>query len=701
MKKWMFLLMVIVMIGSVQAAELILNGDFEEGGVPYSDPNDWTEDFGGYGAFNGATGQPSGLWVLHPGDGGFVGGYYQDIVTVAGKWYQVSLWIQNFGGAAGNGNVKVLVGNPGTGTYTFENGSDTTTKFNLTGLVDQNLTSVGAWAQHAFGFQALGTTTRVGVYNAPFSGLWSTNVDDVSVSETVGITADPVDAVADPDASFTVAAVAADTYQWYKAPGVVLSDSGPYTGSQTATLTVTGATLAEEGQYYCVVSNAAPSQATSASAQLWTQRLMGHWKLDNTILDSVTGTVAGAPVHNGSMVTHDTIIGLDFGGGSTNNFNDITGDGTIGSVIDTGNAVVAGVSVSISGLTWSDYNGHDNGGLPYPFDYSNVDDWAGSSSGDPVTITFTGLNDSKTYDFTLHAGWLGGVNQAMRVSSSDGKVSSVIDTTPTGAPNIATITAASPTGTVLQFTVQTTNGTDTVMNAAALTTSTPAVSPAYDATGIDGSSIQFNNENAYVEIADSDYFNFYPLGFTSSVWYKANTAVGWRIPFSKVSVDPRAGWLFGIDDTVTNDVSLIIEGGGAWISSGPDVDYGDGQWHLMTATYDPADTTLRLYSDGDFVVQSLVDLSLFELASDPVSIGGRFGEHAVSGSIDDARIYSYPLSATEIAELYTNLKPGESVCVKETDAVFESLDQVDDCQITLADFAVFAGRWLDCMLIPA
>ncbi|MHC5121442.1 MAG: hypothetical protein ACYSO7_08045, partial [Planctomycetota bacterium] len=84
-------------------------------------------------------------------------------------------------------------------------------------------------------------------------------------------------------------------------------------------------------------------------------------------------------------------------------------------------------------------------------------------------------------------------------------------------------------------------------------------------------------------------------------------------------------------------------------------------------------------------------LSLFALASDPVSIGGRFGEHAVSGSIDDARIYSYPLSAIEVAELYTNLKPGESVCVKETDAVFESLDQVDDCQITLADFAVFAG----------
>ena len=74
MKKWMFLLMVIVMIGSVQAAELILNGDFEEGGPSGTDPNDWTKDINVYGAFDGASGQPSGLWVLHPGAGGVVGG---------------------------------------------------------------------------------------------------------------------------------------------------------------------------------------------------------------------------------------------------------------------------------------------------------------------------------------------------------------------------------------------------------------------------------------------------------------------------------------------------------------------------------------------------------------------------------------------------------------------------------------------------
>jgi hypothetical protein len=291
MKKWMFLLMVIVMIGSVQAAELILNGDFEEA-TEGTDPNDWTQDFNGYGSFGAAFSPPSGSWVLHPGADGPPGGYYQDITTVAGKWYNVSLWIQNFGGAAGTGveNVKVLVGNPGTDTYTFENGTNTTTSFSLSGLVDTNLTPVIAWTKHAFAFQALSTTTRVGVYNAPFSGSFATNVDDVSLSESVAITGDPVDAVADPDATFSITAVAADTYQWYKVgtPDVALSDSGPYSGTQTATLTVTGAALAEEGQYYCVVSNAAPSQATSASAQLWTQRLMGHWKFQNTITGSLT-----------------------------------------------------------------------------------------------------------------------------------------------------------------------------------------------------------------------------------------------------------------------------------------------------------------------------------------------------------------------------------------------------------------------------
>ena len=705
MKKWMVLLTVLAMVGLAHA-ELITNGDFEANSLTNgTKPYGWTFDFNCYGLYNGA--HVSGSWCLHPGNGGPPGGCYQDITTVAGNWYRMSLWIQNFGGAAGTGNVKVLVGNPGTGTYIFENGSDRTTKFSLTGLVDKNFAAGIPWSQVTFLFQAIGTVTRVGVYNAPFSGSFSTNVDDVSVVQvsSVFIVAEPSGDIADPDASFTVGATNAESYQWYKVgtPDVALTDSGPYSGTRTDTLTVTAATLAEEGEYYCVVSNSVPTQATSASARLWTKRLMGHWKLDGNMLDSVTDTVAGAPTHNGSIAGYSTVaIGLDFGGFSTNNFNDIVGNGTIaaGSVIDTGGVVVPGVEVTTSGFTWGNSDGTDNGGLPYPFDYSNVDDWMGSSNGDPVTITFSGLDKTKTYDFVIHAGWAGAVNYEIEVSSGDGKISQVINTTPAGAPNIGTITGAVPDiSGVLQFTVVTTNVSITVINAAALIVPTTYSGPTY-ATGINGNAIKFNNENAFVEIADSNFFNFYSQGFTSSVWYKEDVAVGWRLPFSKVSLSPRGGWLFGVDGTVSNKVSLIIEAGGAWISSGPNVDYGDGQWHMMTATYDPNDTTVRLYSDGDFVSKALVDLSILPLAVEPVSIGGRFGEHAVSGGIDDARIYSYPLNAVEVAELYIDFKPGESVCVAETDEIFERIDLNDDCQINLDEFAVVAEKWLECLLIP-
>jgi hypothetical protein len=180
MKKLAILLTAFAMI-SITSAELIVNGDMEANGGNGTIPDGWTEDFNSYGVWNGAA--VSGVFCMHPGDGGPPGGEYQDITTVAGQYYNVSLWIQNFAFTPGEGNVKVLIGNPGTDTYTFENGTDTTTKYSLTGLVNQNLPTSedGNWSQVTFQFQAISTTMRFGVYNAPPVDNWSTNVDDVSV----------------------------------------------------------------------------------------------------------------------------------------------------------------------------------------------------------------------------------------------------------------------------------------------------------------------------------------------------------------------------------------------------------------------------------------------------------------------------------------------------------------------------------------
>jgi hypothetical protein len=675
MKNVIVLLAVLAMFG-IANAELIVNGGMESNGGNGTIPDSWNDDFNTYGAYDGAAN--SGLFCMHPGNGGPPGGEYQDITTVAGQYYDVSLWMQNFGFSAGAGNVKVLVGNSGTDTYTFENGSATTNKYSLTGLFDQNIPTSedGSWSQATFQFQALGTTTRFGVYNAPPVGNWSTNVDDVSVvvatevpasnpapapdtgNDTYGtvvgsnvevtlnwdagadptganavnpaikahyvylsgnqnvavdpnmtliatvtqsgqtvlnsygpitldpsgsylwsveeglnsgggspypagsasnipgpiwsfdtaalvveIITEPVGDVADPDASFTVVAAAAESYQWYKVgtPDIQLSDAGQYSGTQTATLTLTTPAIADEGQYYCVVSNSVPSQATSASAQLWTARLIGHWKLDGNMLDSVADTVSGAPAHDGAIGINTTV--------------------------------------------------------PGPGD----ENYAGS--------------------------------------------------------------------------------------------------------GIAGSNaMTFHDDGDYVAIPDGDYFNFYQDGFTASCWYKSDTDVGWRLPLNKSDETGEdanlwRGWLLGIN---AGGVAAVVNPNWQWVGSAAGINYSDGQWHLMTTAYDPSDNSLKYYTDGDWTWEIIVTgLSTPPALSAPLCIGGRDGESSVEGTIDDVRVYSYPLSSQEVATLYTDLKPGESICTSEVDPVFEGIDIDGNCQIDLSDFAVVASKWLDCMLIPS
>lgn len=345
---------------------------------------------------------------------------------------------------------------------------------------------------------------------------------------------DPANDLADPDASFTVTdenGVAA-AFQWYKVgtPDVALSDTGAYSGTQTATLTVTGATLAEEGQYYCVATNG-PNSDTSASAYLWIQRLMGHWKFEEDMTDSVQETVADAPLHDGSI--------------------------------------------------------------------------AGSGPGDD------------NY-----------------------------------------------------------------------------------AAGIDGNAMEFFNDGDLVEITEPGFFNFFPHGFTTSLWYKASTPLaGWRLPISKLDAG-SAGWLFGVDHTFpAPQFTFILENPWYRMDGLTDTDTGDGNWHMLTVTYDPADTTIRLYTDGDEDTQLLLDLSTVPLSAAPLTIGG-LGADVINGLIDDVQVYSYALTPTEVAQLYLDFETDKWVCVEDAASPLTAFDFNNDCRVTLTDFAALAGRWLDCDRLP-
>ena len=58
------------------------------------------------------------------------------------------------------------------------------------------------------------------------------------------------------------------TYRWYKAPGTLLIEGGRFTGTQTATLNISGVVLGDDGNYYCIVTDGNSNSLQSTSAQL-------------------------------------------------------------------------------------------------------------------------------------------------------------------------------------------------------------------------------------------------------------------------------------------------------------------------------------------------------------------------------------------------------------------------------------------------
>lgn len=349
----------------------------------------------------------------------------------------------------------------------------------------------------------------------------------------------PRPAVADAsgNASFSVTASAtATTYQWFKEagdPDTQLSDGGIYSGTQTATLTITGATLADEGQYYCIAYNGTTPSTPSGAAWLVMPRLVGYWKLDGDMTDSVASEVPGAAARDGFM-----------------------------------------------------------------------------NSGDPNYV-------SETSD-----------------------------------------------------------------------------------SGIDGNAMRFYNDGQFMELPGADFFNFYEDGFTISFWFKRYADAGWRLPMSKFDLG-QSGWLFGTDANPYDTFIIESPWTGTYGDSTPSVI--DGQWHMLTVTYDPADTTIRMYTDGDQDADTgTVNLSTAPLPARPVQIGGDNAGgtgNAIDAAIDEIRMYSYPLTPTEIALMYNGFRPDEFICV-ETIEGFGTYDLNDDCRVNLADFALVASEWLECQRIP-
>jgi len=92
-------------------------------------------------------------------------------------------------------------------------------------------------------------------------------------------------------ATVRVEALNGEFYQWFKQGQTEpLANGGDISGADTDTLQIANLDREDEGFYYCVVSNSLSSEtATSNPGRIMTQRLIGWWTLDETLVDAVDG----------------------------------------------------------------------------------------------------------------------------------------------------------------------------------------------------------------------------------------------------------------------------------------------------------------------------------------------------------------------------------------------------------------------------
>jgi hypothetical protein len=96
--------------------------------------------------------------------------------------------------------------------------------------------------------------------------------------------------------------------------------------------------------------------------------------------------------------------------------------------------------------------------------------------------------------------------------------------------------------------------------------------------------------------------------------------------------------------------------GSAWTSVSYAKTYAGTGWHHFAAVFDDDNNTFQLYVDGVQVASAAMSSAISYAGQGANTVIGRNGNAGTgndfTGTIDDVRVYNYPLSASAIAELY-------------------------------------------------
>jgi hypothetical protein len=222
---------------------------------------------------------------------------------------------------------------------------------------------------------------------------------------------------------------------------------------------------------------------------------------------------------------------------------------------------------------------------------------------------------------------------------------------------IATVTAAAPTGLVAAYGFDVGSGTTAPDqsgggNTGALTNTAWAGASA----GKFGNALSFNGSNASVTVADSNSLDL-TTGMTIEAWVNPTSVTGFRTVVVKERPGDLVYGLYAGSDSNRPQSQVTV--GSPQLLDAPS-GIPTGSWTHLAATFDGS--TQRLYLNGAQVATRASAGSILTSTS-ALKIGGNsiWGEW-FSGLIDEVRIYSRVLSATEIqADMNTSISSPDTV----------------------------------------
>ncbi|NDB97176.1 MAG: hypothetical protein EBZ78_13640, partial [Verrucomicrobia bacterium] len=221
---------------------------------------------------------------------------------------------------------------------------------------------------------------------------------------------------------------------------------------------------------------------------------------------------------------------------------------------------------------------------------------------------------------------------------------------------------------------------------------------AIDRAGQASSAYSFNGSQ-YIQIPNSDSLSFGLSDLSVSAWIKT-TATGVGFIYSDDADNYRPGFELshaGLEGIY--EFSPTRSGGvtGNFVGRGK-ISVNDGQWHLLTLTFD-RDGRTRLYVDGTLDVDqgSPSNLESISNAGDSrigMNLGGAGG---FVGIIDEVRLYNRALSAEEVSRL-AGVTPMEFADVANPGNAADSVTgygrvnyayQISKHEVTVAQYAQF------------